>query len=97
MINVGSGQVQPFRVEIAKSKLTPYPKLISPKISMVLMVVFFDFLKSFLVPLECSFFVCGFCPTLVRYENVVFFIYGKIFKVLNKFGSNEAMLWCFAP
>ena len=36
------------------------------KILMVLMVLFLSFLKSFLVPLECSFFVCEFCPTLIR-------------------------------
>ena len=59
--------------------------------------VIFGFLKSFLVLLECSFFVCEFCPTLVRYGKVFSFIYGKMFKVLNKFRSNEAMLWCFAP
>ena len=52
------------------------------KISMVL---FLGVLKSFLVLLEYSFFVCDFCPILVRYENVIFFIYGKMFKVLNKF------------
>ena len=56
---------------------------------------------EFFEKLPCFFrmliFVCGFCPTLVRYEKVVSFIKGKMFEVLNIFGSKGAMLWCFAP
>ena len=54
----------------------------------ILRVLFFGFLKSFFVPLECSFFLSGFCPTLVRYGEVVLFIYRKIFKVLNTLDLN---------